>query len=324
LQKRLTWLLIVLLLVVVVLPAVLVKGLKLTRPRTEIQLAGTIVKVKLAGTNTIKAFDVEDYLVGVVAAEMPARFETDALKAQAIAARTYSIRRLQESMKGNADHPGADLCTDPAHCQAWISDSEMRQRWGLVNYYRYKRRIVSVVRDTRGMVLTSNGSLINPVYHSTCGGKTENAAEVWKYSPSVPYLQSVVCPYDRESPKFHATVKFTWSELDAKLGTSLAANPGSASGKVKIRALTGTGRVKTIAFGSRLFAGTEVRSKLGLNSTRFTFKGDSRGLVIDTTGYGHGVGLCQYGANGYAKHGKDYRFILQHYYPGSKIQQLRY
>jgi len=322
LHKKLTWLFVALFLVVVVMPAILVKGLNLFRPGAGVEETKTTVRVKVVSTNTIKTFDLEQYIVGVVAGEMPARFQMEALKSQAVAARTYTMKRMQEAARGRSDHSGADLCTDPTHCQAWLSDSDMRQRWGVVNYYKYKRRIVRAVKETRGMVLTYKGKLIDPVYHSTCGGWTENPQEVWKFT--APYLRSVNCPYDRHSPQLHKRVKFSWAELDGRLGTNLAAAPGSAVSKVKIRALTSTGRVKTVAVGKRLFPGTEFRARLGLNSTRFTYKGDSRGITIDTIGYGHGVGLCQYGTDGYANHGKDFRFILQHYYQGSKITQLKY
>lgn len=323
-RNKLSWVLLALILVVVVLPAVLIKGPDLFRPKTEIQLTGTTVKVKNVNTGAIQSYDVENYLVGVVAAEMPALFELEALKSQAVAARTYTIKRIQmaEAGEGNGVHPGAALCTDPTHCQAWISDAEMRQRWGLTRYYRFKRKIQTAVKETRGIVLTSDGKLIEPVYHSTCGGRTEVPQEVWKYT--APYLQSVECPFDRHSPNLTKEYRFTWAELDGMLGTSLSAKPQAAAGQIKIEERTITGRVRTVAAGQKKIPGTEFRSMLGLNSTRFTLKGDSKGLTIKTTGYGHGVGLCQYGADGYAREGKDFRFILSHYYPGARLTELKY
>jgi len=272
-------------------------------------------------TGKIEELPLNEYVTGVVAAEMPAAFPVEALKAQAVAARTYVLKRLTAGGVMNSEHPGADVCDDPRHAQAWLSRGQMRERWGAINYYRYYYKIRRAVDATTNMVITYNGKLIDPVYHSACGGRTEDSGAVWKYS--VPYLKSVNCPYETD-PRPVQTASFTLDQARKALGIDLAAVPVSTGGSpVKITGRTDTGRVSTVEVGGVELPATLVRQRLGLRSTNFGCRLEDDKLVFTTVGYGHGVGMCQYGAKGFAEHGYSYEEILKHYYTGVEVEELK-
>lgn len=280
----------------------------------------TIVRVYLHQENRVAYMQLEDYLVGVVGAEMPAEFPHDALKAQAVAARTYVVKRISAGGVDNPIHAGADVCDDHRHGQAWLSREELKKRWGTVRYYSYYYKVKRAVDETRGQVLTYQGELIDAAYHASCGGRTENAEDVWKYQ--APYLKSVLCPYDSD-PNPVQTASFSFEQVDQALGTSLAAVPAGGREKpardFKLVEKTAAGRPKILQIGSRQFPAVAVRDLLGLRSTRFTWDIEGETVTFTTTGYGHGVGLCQYGSRGMAEHGYNYRIILGHYYSGAEI-----
>lgn len=282
----------------------------------------TVVRLYLHQENRVVYMQLEDYLVGVVGAEMPAEFPLDALKAQAVAARTYVLKRVNVNATGveNTLHTGADVCDDHRHGQAWLSREELKKRWGAVRYYKYYYKIKKAVDETRGQVLTYQGELIEPSYHSSCGGRTEDAADVWKFQ--APYLKSVPCPYDAD-PNPVQTASFSFEQVDQALGTSLSAVPVSGREKaavdIQLVEKTGTGRPKVLLIGNRQFSAVAVRDQLGLRSTSFTWDIEGDTVTFTTTGNGHGAGLCQYGAKGLADHGYDYRVILGHYYSGAEI-----
>jgi stage II sporulation protein D len=282
------------------------------------------VRVYLHQEDKVVTMQLEDYLVGVVAAEMPAEFPPDALKAQAVAARTYAMKRMGAAGVANPLHPGADLCDDHRHGQAWLSREELKKRWGTVHYYNYYYKVKKAVDETRGQVLTYQGQLIDPAYHASCGGRTENSEDVWKYQ--VPYLRSVPCPYDAD-PNPVQDASFSLEQVDNALGTTLAAVPAAGKGKpesvFKVIDKTATGRPKTLQIGDRRLPAAAVRDLLGLRSTNFTWKVEGDTVTFTTTGHGHGVGLCQYGAKGMADHGYNYRTILGHYYSGVEITETK-
>jgi len=284
----------------------------------------TIVRVYLHQENRVAYMQLEDYLVGVVGAEMPAEFPLEALKAQAVAARTYVVKRISAGGVENPLHAGADVCDDHRHGQAWLPREELKKRWGTVRYYNYYYKVKKAVDETRGQALTYQGEVIDAAYHASCGGRTENAEDVWKYQ--VPYLKSVPCPYDSD-PDPVQTVSFSFEQVDQALGTSLAAVPAAgkekAAGDIKLVEKTGTGRPKVLQIGSRQYRAVAVRDLLGLRSTRFTWDIEGDTVTFTTTGYGHGVGLCQYGAKGMAGHGYNYRIILGHYYSGAEITEMK-
>ncbi|MGC7846525.1 stage II sporulation protein D [Desulforudis sp. 1088] len=280
------------------------------------------VRLYRHATGEIITLPLEEYLVGVVAAEMPAAFPPEALKAQAVCARTYILKRLTvQGGSVNNPHPEADICDDPRHGQAWYSREDLKQRWGTLDYYRFYYKVYRAVASTRGTVLVHKGELIDPVYHSSCGGATESAGDVWKFD--LPYLRSVPCPYDHD-PYPGETKSFTLEQVDAALGTKISVLPviTGVGDIVQVLEYTSTGRPKLLSFGNTEVSATVVRDRLGLRSTNFTFTYKNGKLVYTTTGNGHGVGLCQYGAKGLAEHGRDFRAILQHYYTGVTIKKL--
>ena len=283
---------------------------------------GTMVRLYRHTTGEIISIPLEEYVAGVVAAEMPAEFPTEALKAQAVAARTYIYKRMAAGGVINGCKEGADTCDDPAHAQAWLPTEELKKRWGTVSYYRYYYKIRMAVDDTAGEIITYNGQPIDPVFHASCSGRTENASDVWKYD--VPYLKSVACPYDAD-PQPERQVTITLARLAKAVNIDLQAVAVSAGQGSKIFAVlerTATGRPKTLMLGDAKFSATDLRRRLNLRSTNFNITTAGDKVTITTKGYGHGVGMCQYGAKGFAEHGYDYIKILKHYYTGVNINSI--
>ncbi|SHE96613.1 stage II sporulation protein D [Desulforamulus putei] len=290
-------------------------------PKTQIQSQGTIVKMYNHLTGQIQPIPLEEYLIGVVAAEMPASFPVEALKAQAVAARTYIMQRLAPGGVQNARRPAADVSSDPREGQAWISREEMQKRWGKIKSLEYYYKIKWAVDSTRGQVITYKSQLIFPAFHASCGGGTENAEEVWV--TAAPYLKGVPCPHCAD-PDPERQVTYTLAELDKKLKTNLSAMPVST---IKNKALaviqeTATGRPKEIRIGDKTYPATMLRELLNLRSTRISWSIEGDQITFTTRGYGHGVGLCQYGAKGMALQGKSYEQILKHYYTGVEITTI--
>ncbi|MDW7674568.1 MAG: stage II sporulation protein D [Bacillota bacterium] len=320
------WMLIIfvaMLAVIIVIPSMIGLLLKEEEGEEVVEWEGPEIRLLMHETGEIVTIPLEEYLVGVIAGEMPAAFELEALKAQAVAARTYTVKKMKAGI--NDKHPEADICDDPNHCQAWLSNEEMQQRWGLTGYTSYKRKIQKAVSETRGLILTHNGQLIEPVYHSTSGPQTENSEDVWQQA--IPYLRSVPCEWDKESPRYQEQKTIAWDTLDRLLGTSLTAQPVSTLANspniIKITKSTQTGRAGTVRVGSTELQGTKFRSLLGLNSTNFDIAVSANGVTFTTTGYGHGVGMCQYGANGQAKEGRGFADILTYYYTDVKVMKMQ-
>jgi len=298
------------------------------RDKTGESLGEPVVRVLDTGTGKVINMFLEEYLVGVVAAEMPAEFELDALKAQAVAARTYIVRRMfLFGAKPDEAHGDAEICTDPTHCQAWHSSDELREKWGLVKYWRYYDKIKTAVRLTRGLVITHGGTLIDPVYHGACGGKgTENSGDVW--SRETPYLKGVDCPLEYKAPEHTCTVEMEPEQLieavAAKKG--ITAVPVAAGNAVPVAAISRSpaGRIIKASIYGISVTGTELRQALGLTSTFLAWEISGRTIRITSFGKGHAVGMCQYGANGMALKGNDFRDIITHYYTGVKLQKIKY
>ncbi|MEL7568295.1 MAG: stage II sporulation protein D [Dehalobacterium sp.] len=281
---------------------------------------GPTIHIYFAAEGKTANMYLEDYLVGVLAAEMPAEFEIEALKAQAIAARTYALKKIKAFQgSGNKVHPKAEICSDPSHCQGWLSAKEMKAKWGWLKSWEYERKLKLAVRETAGEVAKFQQDLIDPVYHSTCGGQTENAEEVWTYSVS--YLKSVPCSWDRQSPKFESSLIIPLTDFNKKLDLNIKATDFSSK-TLQILSKTATGRVKTLSVSNKVFSATDFRRRLSLNSTNFTWNVTNEGIIFQTIGYGHGVGMCQYGANGLAQKGYRAENILKHYFPGIKVEKM--
>ena len=251
---------------------------------------------------------LEEYLVGVVAAEMPPSFDLEALKAQAVAARTYALGRAEGYYGSTASHFGADICTDPGHCQAWISKERFLEVYGDESDWE---KIEKAVNDTRNIVVTYGDVLINPLFHSNSGGATEDAREVWAISESVPYLQSVISPDESSYPDYEKTQLYSWNELVRKVKTRYPNTKFPSSIDMEIEAYTVSGRVASIRIGSVTMSGTEFRELFGLRSTNIILSFPSpESVEITTIGYGHGVGMSQCGAAALAREGYSYEDIL--------------
>ena len=257
--------------------------------------------------------DMQEYLVGVVAAEMPASFQDEALKAQAVAARTYAMYCALGQKHGEAQ-----VCTDYACCQAWQSEEALRQKWG-GDYDTYSQKIRAAVEATAGQYLSYAGQPVFAAFHSSSAGATEDCGQVWNPSP---YLVSVSSPETAEDvPNYISTVECT--PLDFR-DTLLYAHPeadftGEESGWIGEISLDGSGRVASAVLGGVSMKGTELRQLFSLRSTAFQLEYTGESFRFTVTGYGHGVGMSQYGANVMARQGETYTGILAHYYPGTVL-----
>jgi stage II sporulation protein D len=274
--------------------------------------AGVEVSVYRFSKSKIEQIPLEDYLVGVVASEMPADFQPEALKAQALTARTYIVRQLM-SKQNHLGLPKGAQVGDSTMDQVYSSDDQLRKEWG-ADYSWKRKKILDAVRSTSGQILTYSGEPIQATFFSTSNGYTENSEDYW---PSkLPYLRSVTSPWDKSSPKFNSQQTFTVKDFEAKLGVNL--KNGSTIGQITAR--TAGKRVGKVDFGGgKVLTGKDIREKLGLESSDFTWERKGNNIVINTKGYGHGVGMSQYGANGMAAVGKTYKDIVNHYYSGITI-----
>lgn len=266
--------------------------------------------IKVREAETVEDRDLEQYLVGVVLAEMPAYFEPEALKAQAVVARTYTARTHFTGGK----HGDGSICTDHRCCQAYLSEAAYLEKGGT---QADVDKVRSAVEETRGTVLSYGGELIEATYFSCSGGRTEDAAAVW--GADYPYLRSVESPGEEGAAHYTDTVTFTSSEFENLLGVPLPGEPKTWFGET---AYTPGQGVQTMVIGERTYRGTELRTKLGLRSTAFTVTVDGDTISIHTRGYGHRVGMSQYGAEAMAVAGSAWPHILAHYYPGTELAEL--
>ncbi len=272
------------------------------------------IKVYFADKNSTKSMEIEEYLCGVVAAEMPASFEKEALKAQAVAARSYALYRKENP---TSEHPEAAVCTDFSHCKAYKTDEELKNSWGDKSL-EYSKKIEDAVYETAGEIITYNGEVAMAVFHSQAGsGRTENSKDVW--GGDVPYLISVESHGENEAPNFYSTAVFPFEEFKEKLLSKDKEAVINSSKDIGVPSVSEGGSVKSIKIGGREFTGRDIRSLFGLRSSCFKIKADESSVTFEVTGYGHGVGMSQYGANTMAKEGYSYIQILTHYYTGTKI-----
>ena len=255
--------------------------------------------------------DMDDYLVGVVLAEMPASFEIEALKAQAVAARTYARKAGETGGK----HGDGSVCMRAGCCQAYITEEDYLSKGGTLAGIE---KIRSAVNETRGLVLTYDGELIEATYFSCSGGRTEDAAAVW--GTDFPYLRAVTSPGEETADGFVDAASFTPQEFQNALGTNLEGKTESWFGETTY---TDGGGVEKMEIGGRIYTGTQLRSLLKLRSTAFSVSvSDENIITITTKGYGHRVGMSQYGADAMAVSGSSYEAILAHYYPGTQISKV--
>ncbi len=303
-MKHLLYLLLLLLFLLLVLPTSIVLCLSPKKADTEVSAAPTFF-VKNVKSGEIEEHNLESYLIGVLAAEMPASFHDAALRAQATAARTYIYNKMKSGEK-NSEHPDAVVCTDSAHCKAWLSDADMQNDLGADWYKNYHEKLARAVSDTQGEIITYDDEPIVAVFHSTGSGRTENAKDVW--GGDLPYLKSVASEGDKSSPKFTSTAEVSKEDICKTLSVTDA--------HVYDCTRTEGGAVDTVNIGGFLFRGTDIRAFFDLNSANFTVEETENAFIFHVVGNGHGVGLSQYGANAMAENGSDHHEILSAYYTG--------
>ncbi len=264
------------------------------------------IAVKNTSTNNVSKMDIEEYIVGVVAAEMPASFNIEALKAQAVASRTYAYYKMESS---NGDY---DVVTDVSN-QSYITVSQMQEKWGS-DYNKYYEKIKKAVLDTKGLVMLYNDKIVEAYYFAMSNGYTEDVSLV--FSEERDYLKSVESLSDRENKNFLVETKISKQEFCTKLEINCNA--------IVIKSIerSRTNRVNSLVVNDKTFKGTVFRTKLGLRSTDFDIDIGSDFVHITTRGYGHGVGMSQYGANEMAKNGNNYENILKYYYKNIKISSI--
>lgn len=260
----------------------------------------TMVTVNRSNGSVVK-LELEEYLIGVVASEMPASFHTEALKAQAIAARTYALKCIEEKVS----------LTDTESTQVYKDNKQLKAQWGS-SYNTYYNKIKNAVNATSGMVMKYNGTLIRAYYSSTSNGYSEDSSFVFG---EFPYLKSVSSEVDKQAPSYLRTVSFTYKDISNKLGV-----PITPLSKIKITR-NNSKRVDTIIIDNNTYSGVNFRKILKLRSTDFDISLKEDNVTITTRGYGHGVGMSQYGAHYYAKAGWSYSKILKHYYTGITISK---
>ena len=281
----------------VVLPGVILKLYPRNQPSESVPVKDSEESVQirlLQEDGTVSQLDLEEYVLGVVAAEMPADFEPEALMAQAVLARTYGLKRSTATDK----HPEGGLCTVSSCCQAYSTQTAADS-------------VRQAVDTTKGLVLTYGGSLIEATYFSCSGGYTEDAAAVW--GTDVPYLQAVASPGEEESSHYVTTTKVLVSEFSERLGVSLA------DGGIGQPVYTDGGGIASINIGGKEFSGVQLRRLLELKSTAIQMNVVGDQVIITAKGYGHRVGMSQYGADAMAASGSTCEQILAHYYPGTAL-----
>ncbi len=297
----------------VVLPLGLQHFVFKKRSNTNLPTEGQLIKVYLSKESKVVTMNSEEYVLGVLIAEMPAEFEFEALKAQSVAIRTYLYDKLKYG-KEREEHKGAVICDDATHCQAYCSYKDINKKWAK-NASSYYKKCKNAVMDTAGEIASYEGKPINAVFHAYSHGKTENAEDVW--GTKVDYLVSVESPGDLLLPKLNSSVEVPVEEfkkvMTATFGCSFAQ---SFIGEIT---KTGGGAVNTVVVGDKTIKGTDIRKTFGLKSAYFSVNATDNTVKFDVKGYGHGVGMSQYGANYYAKQGLKYDEILKKYYTGISL-----
>lgn len=267
------------------------------------------IKVKREKTGEILELYFEDYIVGVLSGEMPAKFEEEALKAQAVAARSYALKQMEKKESREYD------VVDSVSNQVYLDDNNLKEKWG-GDYTKNLNKIKKVVLETRGEYIAYHGDVIEAFFFSTSAGKTENSEEV--FSSARPYLKSVDSSWDKEvSPVFQVENELSLSDFYTKLGLTYQEKLN-----LEVTKQTSTGRVKKIKINGTEMDASKIREKLNLKSTFFHITQVGTNVHIKTLGYGHGVGMSQYGAQGMAKAGYNYQEIIKHYYQGVEIKKI--
>lgn len=317
-MKKIFSLSVILLAVLLLLPLYALTNEQITESATpesaqtmaDAQISGDDFKVLITETNKIETLSAEDYIFGVVAGEMPALYEEEALKAQAVCAYTFALWRKREN--SDKDY---DISDDYTTDQCYISPEDARKKWGS-NAETHEQKIRNAIKAVLLQKLTYNGDIILSVYHSLSSGKTESAKNVW--GKEYPYLQAVSSVGDKLAANYISTAQFTTEQLETALKITIPKDTKNVFSDIK---RTESGTVKNITVCDQKMKGSEVRSALQLKSSNFEITQKDGVFTFTVYGYGHGVGLSQNGANYMAKQGSDYKEILTHYYTGCEIMR---
>jgi len=301
-------------------------------PQQEIEKRSTKIKLLQTKTNEIMTMDLNEYIMGVLVGEMPVTYEIEALKAQAVVARTYTLNKMMNSPNSHID---ADMCDSIEHCQAYQTREYALSCWDDNVENEKWNKIKAAVLETENEIITYNGAPINAFFHAHSGGKTEDISNIWGRE-SIPYLKSVD---SLENKQLIEKVTFSIQEIDTILQKNYSnyvtlfqeaeRQESTESGdnlnvedKIKILQKNSSGRVETIQISNLLLGGTEVRTLFGLRSTLIEIILEKNNVIFQTSGYGHGVGLSQEGANSMALQGNNYQEIIKHYYSGVEIKEI--
>ena len=268
----------------------------------------TKIKVYRTSTKVIEEVMLEEYIMGVVAGEMPVSFHEEALKAQAVAARSYIMYKILHSKKKEYD------VVDTVLNQVYVDDVTLRKKWGK-KYNEYKNKVEKAVKETAYEYITYNGEIADALFFSTSSGYTENSEEI--FMTKLHYLQSVKSDWDKISPVFYEQYEFSYKDFCSKLNIAY-------TNKITIKVLDKTtgGKINKIQINNKVYLGSEIVKALGLRTTNFSIKISDK-IIISTHGYGHGVGMSQYGAEGMARAGYKYDDILKYYYTDIKIEKIK-
>lgn len=277
------------------------------------------IKLLHSSTQEVEELDLDTYLLGVVSAEMPANFEQEALNAQAICARTYTIYKIANGSK----HENADICDNSGCCQAWISKEDRLEKWNEEERNNNWTKIETAVNITKGKIITYEGKPINAFFHSNSGGATDTASSVWG-GTNYPYLQTVETSGEEAYSQYASEVLISKEEFISKIkeyhdNFTIDFNQEN---QIEVIEYTEGNRIKTIKIGNLNLSGVELRTIFGLKSANFQINIEEENIKFSVIGYGHGVGMSQTGADSMAKEGKTYEEIIKHYYTGVDITQM--
>lgn len=277
------------------------------------------VRVYNYKTEEIIVMELEEYIVGTVYAEMPSSFEPEALKAQAIAVRSYIVHNILYGDR-ESGHPGADICTNPAHCIAYTTIDEVIEKYGEVFAEESFNIIRQAVEETKDLIMTYDGEVINSVFHASSCGFTESCADVW--GGDLPYLVSVSTPDESSFYSYYGKMTFTADEFKSKFASYQCDFSGSIYNWIKNIETNSIGRCESVDVGGVTISGNTLRELFGLKSTKIKITINFDNIIFETEGYGHGVGMSQYGANVMAEAGKTYEEILKHYYTDVELEEI--
>lgn len=295
--------------ILIILPFVIVQIFNQVEEKETHFEKNQIVRVKREKKNVIEKIPLENYVMGVLSGEMPTTFPMEALKAQAVAARTYVLRKIEYAKNQEYD------VVDTVANQVYYSNDELKERWK-TEYNEKMNLIQKAVLETKGEYLTYQGQIVNAFFFSTSTGYTENCEEV--FQENLPYLRSVKSDWEKDiSPVFEDSKTFTIQEFYEKLNLD-----SNSNFSIQVTKTTSTGRVKEIQINGKLFLASDVTKALGLRSSFFEITKNDNQIIIHTKGFGHGVGMSQYGAYGMAKNGSNYQEILKYYYQGVDIKKI--